>query len=170
MIIYSEYSKHSVSVHRLSLGFVSGIITISVAKLLLLSSIGSLLFDMCRSSRQGCSLSQILYALCMEPLANKLQRHMHFKGVPIHGLITEAPVSLNAYDSLMFAATVKCVMSATDVLNQYGRASGARLNHAKCQIMVVRGSFLPQNLPPWLKVAKIIKLCGVFSQQCNTPM
>ena len=105
------------------------------------------------SMRQGCGLSPLLYVFCIEPLAIKIRNSPNFKGMPIPGCLTEARVSLYADDTSAFAANVTSVMAAIAIFNQFGKASGAKLNENKCKILVVGGhSPPPRSFPPGLNL------------------
>lgn len=122
-------------------------------------------FSVSRSMRQGCGLSPLLYVFCIEPLAIKIRDSPNFKGMPIPGCLTEARVSLYADDTSAFAANVTSVMAAITIFNQFGKASGAKLNENKCKILVIGGSFPPTQLPAWLERVQTLKLCGVYFGQ-----
>lgn len=84
-----------------------------------------------RGVRQGCSLSPLLYVLCLEPFAIKIREDEQISGVKLPGNCNSIKLSLYADDSL---AVCTCDESAKRVLHWcslYGRASGAKLNIQK---------------------------------------
>ena len=44
-------------------------------------------FNLQRSVRLGCSLSPLVYILCLEPLAFKIQNDINIKGIVVPGII-----------------------------------------------------------------------------------
>jgi len=93
-------------------------------------------FKLGRSVRQGCPLSAMLYALSAEPLATLLRQNRYIKGVEVPG----GGVSLVYQYADDTTITVKDRESVREVLKTvslYGRASGARVNLDKSEIMYI---------------------------------
>ena len=84
--------------------------------------------------RQGCPLSALLYAICIEPLAQILRRDKWIKGVGVPGgggLTTKCvlymdDVNILCTDSLSINRTL-------DLTDWFGQASGSKLNRDKTQ-------------------------------------
>jgi exonuclease III len=170
---------HSYLVHTLNkLGLGSNII--GLIKLLYNNIYSSVMvngyctepFSVSRSMRQGCGLSPLLYAFCIEPLINKIRTSLLFKGIPMPSLSkTEARVAVHADDSTVLAADSASVTLALDLFHLYGRASGARLNYDKSV------AYVPAKIPPlagwpsWLKTVDSVKICGiVFGRDAQSTM
>lgn len=84
-----------------------------------------------RGLLQGCSLSPLLYVLCLKPFAIKIRNDQQISGVKFPGNSTLFKLSLYADDSL---AVCTCDASIERVLHWcslYGGASGAKLNIQK---------------------------------------
>ena len=91
-------------------------------------------FLVSRSVRQGCGLSPLLYALCIQPLANLIKQSLLFKGIPLPTYpLTEARVSMYADDSTVLASDTSSVVTAINHFDTFCRASGAKLNMSKCE-------------------------------------
>ena len=58
-------------------------------------------FKVTRSIRQGCSLSPLLYVLCMEPFAERIRRDKNINGFKLLGSKEEIKISLYADDTTL---------------------------------------------------------------------
>ena len=56
-------------------------------------------FPLSRSVRQGCSLSPLLYVLCLEPFILKVQNNINIKGLKVPGSPLEIKISVYADDN-----------------------------------------------------------------------
>jgi len=91
-------------------------------------------FRLERSVRQGCPLSALLYSLSAEPLASLLKGNKKIKGIDLPG----GQISLIYQYADDTTVTVQDRESALEVLKNfdlYGRASGAKVNIEKSEIM-----------------------------------
>lgn len=107
-------------------------------------------WDVGRGTRQGCSLSPLLFALAMEPLATHARAGTWFSGVSWRG---EAQyISLYADDLLLFLAnTREALRGAQTLLNTFGDLSGLRVNWSKtCLFPMTHGTATPE-LPEQLR-------------------
>ncbi|KAI0234640.1 hypothetical protein LSAT2_015037, partial [Lamellibrachia satsuma] len=50
-------------------------------------------FPVQRSVRQGCSLSPLLYVLCIEPFAHRIRMDPMIKGIPLPGTAENVKIS-----------------------------------------------------------------------------
>lgn len=91
-------------------------------------------FRLNRSTRQGCPLSPLLFALAVEPLSIALRSNNQIKGISINS--QEQKVSLYADDLLLyvtdFSGSIPVVLS---LLNSFGAISGYRLNLNKSELL-----------------------------------
>lgn len=93
-------------------------------------------FRLERSVRQGCPLSALLYSLSAEPLAALLKHNDRIRGIELPG----GHVSLLYQYADDTTVTVRDRESVDEVLGSvglYGRASGAKVNIEKSEIMYV---------------------------------
>jgi exonuclease III len=124
------------------------------------------LFEVSRSMRQGCGLSPLLYALCIEPLAHRIRSSLLFRGIPTPGhSCPEARITLHADDTTVLARDPPSINFAIEAFHLYGKASGATLNYKKSTACVIAGSPDSSNWPAWLPCSPAVKICGVFFGQ-----
>ncbi len=94
------------------------------------NNVHSTYFPLSRSTRQGCPLSPLLFAIAIEPLALLLRATEEFSGIE-RGK-TEHKVSLYADDLLLYIShPVKSVPVILEILKEFGAISGYKLNLSK---------------------------------------
>lgn len=87
-------------------------------------------FALNRSTRQGCPLSPLLFALAIEPLAILLRSSKEYAGITRGN--TEHKVSLYADDLLLYVSDpIKSIPIIMTILEDFGRISGYKLNLSK---------------------------------------
>ncbi|KAA0701525.1 LINE-1 reverse transcriptase -like protein [Triplophysa tibetana] len=90
-------------------------------------------FPLHRSTRQGCPLSPLLFAVAIEPLAIALRSEPRIIGITRFGL--EQKVSLYADDLLLYVSNLSVsVPAALDILSSFGQISGYKLNLDKSEL------------------------------------
>lgn len=90
-------------------------------------------FALHRSTRQGCPLSPLLFAIAIEPLAIALRSHPSITGIIRHG--SEQKVSLYADDLLLYISNLSVsVPCALDILSSFSCISGYKLNLDKSEL------------------------------------
>lgn len=95
-------------------------------------------FRLERSVRQGCPLSALLYSLSAEPLAALLAHNGDIRGIEL----PDGQMSLlyqYADDTTVTVRDKESVGAVFRSVEQYGRASGAKVNIEKSEIMFVGG-------------------------------
>ena len=119
-------------------------------------------FPVCRSVRQGCAISPLLYVLSMEPFANRVRLSANFHGLNIPGHREEARITQYADDTTLICTSVQSVYVALALCNHFGRASGAKLNLEKtCGIWLGGWRDRGEQGPCGIKWVKTKKLLGV---------
>lgn len=108
-------------------------------------------FRLHRSTRQGCPLRLLLFAIVMEPLSIALRCHPDICGITRNGV--ELKVALYADDLLLLLSNLSCsIPAALSVLDKFSRLSRYKLNLSKSEMLTVNGevnddSLQLQNLP-----------------------
>lgn len=90
-------------------------------------------FSLARSTRQGCNLSPLLFAIAIEPLAIALRTSPHITGIKRFGI--EQKTSLYADDLLLYISNLSVsIPAALDIFSQFGKISGYKLNLDKSEL------------------------------------
>ena len=88
-------------------------------------------FSIERGVRQGCSLSPLLYVLCVEPLANAIRKDSQINGFSLPGG-DEVKLCQYADDITGFLADLSSINIFLNIVEKFGYATGAKLNKDKC--------------------------------------
>lgn len=88
-------------------------------------------FPVSRSVRQGCSLSPLLYVLCLEPLAKKIQDNLSIKGILVPGGQFECKMSLYADDNTSILTDDSSIKNFFSEVELYQKMSGSKINYRK---------------------------------------
>ena len=120
-------------------GFGFGAHFISLVKLLYSNIYSSVLvngfvsdeFPIQCSVRQGCSLSPLLYVLCMEPFAHRIRRDPMIKGIPMPGTQEQCKVCQYADDTNLFVSDIGSVRKILMLVELFELVSAAKLNKVK---------------------------------------
>ena len=93
-------------------------------------------FKLARGCRQGCPLSPLLFALGIEPLAEKIRSKPEIYGYNTD--TTTNKISLYADDVLIYITKLEIsIPNLFNVINKFGTFSGYRINWNKSEIMPV---------------------------------
>ena len=87
-----------------------------------------------RSVRQGCPMSALLYAIVAEPLAMLLEGESNIRGIKTVG-DNVSLIFQYADDTTVTVQDRNSVYGVLECMEEYGRASGARVNIDKSEIM-----------------------------------
>lgn len=93
-------------------------------------------FDVGRSVQQGCPLSALLYALSVEPLTSLIKRDKRIRGIelPYGG---KCVINQYADDTTVTVREISSVGKVLELVEKYGKASGAKINREKSEIMYI---------------------------------
>ena len=87
-----------------------------------------------RGVRQGCSLSPYLFVLAVEVLSEKIRKNETIKGIIVSK--NEIKVSQYADDTtLILDGSKESLISALQVLENFSKVSGLRLNNRKTDVL-----------------------------------
>ena len=87
-----------------------------------------------RVVRQGCRLSGMLFIIAIEFLAQTIRRSRNIKGITIQPN-QEVRLSLYADDSTAFLADTQSVSNLFDLLHQFEKCSGLKINQSKSELL-----------------------------------
>lgn len=100
------------------------------------NSTNSHYFCLYRSTRQGCPLSPLLFAIVREPLPIALQSHPDICGITRNGV--ELKVALYVDDLLLLLSNLShSIPAALSVLDAFSKISGYKLNLGKSEVFAV---------------------------------
>jgi hypothetical protein len=139
----------------------------SVSSSVIVNSFVSSPFSVTRSVRQGCSLSPLLYILCLEPILIKIRNDKQIKGILLPGNAGDQKVIAFADDSNF---TIKDDVSAERVLDWYryfGRGSGAKLNMGKSKGMFLGKWKTRSDHPFGISWVDKLKIFGAWFGKVN---
>jgi hypothetical protein len=119
-------------------------------------------FEIQRSVRQGCPLSMLLYVIAIEILSIKVRTNKEIKGIKIPNLKEEIKMLQHADDCTNFIKNPDSFKHLMKEYEQFGEASGSKINHEKTEILKIgnwRGNH--PGLPPQYIKSKV-KALGIF--------
>ena len=118
-------------------------------------------FRLERSVRQGCPLSSILYSIVAEPLAAPLKQNKQIKGIELPGGGVSV-VQQFADDTTITVRDMDSIKKVIEIVDYYGRASGARLNMTKSEVMFIGTTVPNQDQIPFKIKEDHMKVLGVY--------
>lgn len=118
-------------------------------------------FELGRSVRQGCPLSALLYSLVAEPLAYTINNDDLIKGIwtPAGNQIK---IMQYADDVNICVKTSSCINKVLDHIKKYERASGAKINTKKTELMVFGPCNVPADMWGFKKIEDERKILGIY--------
>ena len=122
-------------------------------------------FRLKNSVKQGCPISALLYVLIAEPLSAAIKQNKNIKGIVIPNTNEEAKIFSHADDTTLTLSDMNSVKETFSVLELYGKASGAKLNRTKSEIMALGRSKIGQKDLDDLQIKNckdVIQLLGIW--------
>ena len=107
----------------------------------------SRVFPVRRGIRQGDSLSALLYILQAEPLSAYIRQSTRIKGIKIEGFNSSCEVKNKHYvdDTIICLQNLNQVDECLNMIDEFGKASGAKLNREKTIALVMNENSLFNN-------------------------
>ena len=101
-------------------------------------------FDISRGIRQGDAMTALLYIIQAEPLAEAIRQNNSIKGIDIRNGAVRSELKIGQYvdDTIMFLRNSAYIRPCLDIISEYEKVSGAKLNIKKTKGLVLR----PQNV------------------------
>ena len=118
-------------------------------------------FKVTRGVRQGCSLSPLLYVLCLEPFACKVRADDSISGLKLPGSTDSAKISLYADDSTGICVDDYSIGRILYWSRKYGLASGSKLNMTKTKGIFIGKWKSRSDHPFGISWVDDIKLLGI---------
>lgn len=120
-------------------------------------------FQLERSTRQGCPISPLLFAIFAEPLAQLIRQNNEIKGIKMEA--GEQKLALFADDVLVYLSSpTDSLPVLMSMLDEYGSYSGYKVNERKTQILNFH-YYPPQYLRSKYQMCwdkKVIKYLGIL--------
>uniref|UniRef100_A0A8C5R857 Reverse transcriptase domain-containing protein n=1 Tax=Leptobrachium leishanense TaxID=445787 RepID=A0A8C5R857_9ANUR len=112
-------------------------------------------FDILNGTRQGCPLSPLLFALCLEPLAEQIRGHPDISGIAVGD--KHYKLSLFADDILLtITRPLVSLPNLYGCLSSFGALSGYKINIAKSEALNIS---LPQEVVTHLRESFTFRWC-----------
>ena len=92
-------------------------------------------FFIYRGIRQGCPVSGLLFVIAVELLANRVRSSNSIKGFNLGFPNNRVKISQYADDTIFFLNNKNEICSAVNILDEFGKYSGTKLNLSKCEGM-----------------------------------
>lgn len=121
-------------------------------------------FPILSGVRQGCPLSPLLFVCCIELFARSIRRNPEIRGITAPGPDRrEVKCSLYMDDVTVFCADRRSIDTLAQTCEDFGQASGAKVNCGKSEVMLFGKWFLPSSAPiPFSIKTDFIKILGVW--------
>ena len=128
-------------------------------------------FSVTRSVRQGCSLSPLLFILCLEPLAIALRNNISVEGMPCPGSAEVVKVVQYVDDTTCVVTTEASIKHILDTFSLFSLASGSKLNKDKCKgLFAGKWKYRKDTSIEGISFSsKPLKLLGIFLASLTDP-
>lgn len=117
-------------------------------------------FSLERSVRQGCPMSALLYSISVEPLAIMVRADKSIKGIQIPNS-GESVMHQYADDITFTLKDVESIKGVMKHIEVYGKASGAKINIEKSEIMSIGGVDLRNCDIPFKATKDYVNILGL---------
>ena len=122
-------------------------------------------FRLKNSVKQGCPISALLYVLIAEPLSVAIKQNKNIRGISIPGTDNEAKIFSHADDTTLTLSDICSVKETFNVLELYSKASGAKLNKSKSEVMALGKSIISKSDLDQLQIKEckdVVQLLGIW--------
>jgi len=122
-------------------------------------------FPVKNSVRQGCPISALLFVLIAEPLNSTIKSNKDIHGIQIPNSEIESIIFQHADDTTLTVRNKKSIAAIFHTFDQYSRASGAKLNKDKTEIMSLGSGNLNNSDLEHLHIDEscdVLQILGVY--------
>ncbi|CAC5395158.1 unnamed protein product [Mytilus coruscus] len=122
-------------------------------------------FRLKNSVKQGCPISALLYVLLAEQLSIAIKKNYEIRGVVIPNTNVEEKVFVHADDTTLTLVDKNSVSETFRVLELYEKASGAKLNKEKSEVLALgKGKICSNDLKIWKikECDEVLQLLGIW--------
>ena len=120
-------------------------------------------FPIYKGTRQGDPLSAVIFAICMEGLAESIRKNNNIKGITIKE--EQHKLALYADDVIIYLTSPEQSLSnLMETITEYSKHSGYKLNESKCEVLTL-GEQLKVEIKETYKLkweSKKIKYLGIY--------
>lgn len=122
-----------------------------------------------RGTRQGCALSPLLFALAIEPLAQKIRSEARIHGYDLNNTLNK--ISLYADDVLLYVTKpLSSIPVILDLISHFGSFSGYTINWLKSELMPIKTNNLTalQGFPFKISLQEFTYLGIKVTKDCQS--
>jgi len=122
-------------------------------------------FPIKNSVRQGCPISAMLFVLTAEPLNRAIKTHRGIKGILIPNSDISSTIFQHADDTTATVSDKMSIANIFEVFELYGKASGAKVNESKSQIMCLGKANLSRDELGGLEIMickDVLEILGIY--------
>jgi hypothetical protein len=127
-------------------------------------------FPIKNSVRQGCPISAMLYVLAAEPLCQAIKTNHNIVGIHIPNSNRTSLIYLHADDTTVTVSNTTSIVEVFNVMGTYGKASGAKVNKTKSEILCIGSGTLQAcdvDLHNITVCEEVTQLLGVYIGKCQ---
>ena len=121
-----------------------------------------------RGVRQGCPLSALLFLFVVEILATKIRQDKEIHGIKVKNQTKQREIKITqmADDMQVYVTKVKSLSRVLNLIDEYGKFSGLRLNRSKTEGLKL-GNWKDMSFEYISWPGKPIKALGIYFGHCT---
>lgn len=122
-------------------------------------------FPVKNSVRQGCPISAMLFVITAEPLNMAIKSHTGIQGISIPFSGKESLIYQHADDTSITVANKDSIHNTFKVFEKYGKASGAKVNISKSEVLCLGKGFLDKKDLSAIPISlcnDVVQMLGIY--------